>query len=75
MCALKIYLFLLMAHYATGCELIIEPACSPATQVTGVSNRFEEKLGRSALVPFLLEDKLKEARTHKGCFDMSLIDQ
>jgi hypothetical protein len=32
-------------------------------QATGVSNRFEEKVGRSALVPFLLENKIQEART------------
>jgi hypothetical protein len=31
-------------------------------QVTAFSNREEKALGRDALVPFLLEDKLREAR-------------
>jgi hypothetical protein len=32
-------------------------------QVTGVSNRTEVKLDRSSVVPFLLEDRIKQART------------
>jgi hypothetical protein len=32
----------------------------PIMQVTGLSNSEEELAGRSALVPFLLEDKIRE---------------
>ena len=33
-------------------------------QVTGISNSEDEAMGRADLVPFLLEDRIREVRMH-----------
>ena len=48
-------------HYATM-QRIREPEVRRMLQVTGISDSEEEAMGRADLVPFLLEDRIREVR-------------